>query len=242
MKEEIMNKKTAVFFSIAFAFVLVLSATASIQAEEIIKCPVSGETFNKSDDSESYVYKGKTYYFCCPGCKESFVKDPEKYLKAVEEGKEAPGHEHGETACACSSEEQASEAHAHTTEAHEHTAHAHTAEGQEHAEHAEQATDTGAVKCAVMGHEIKDVTKAPKSEYNGKTYYFCCEGCKEKFDKEPEKYAKKDEKVICPVMGNEVKDLEKAPKYEYEGKTYYFCCPGCIDQFKADPEKYINKK
>jgi Cu+-exporting ATPase len=26
-------------------------------------------------------YKGETYYFCCPGCKTSFDRDPEKYLK-----------------------------------------------------------------------------------------------------------------------------------------------------------------
>jgi len=25
-------------------------------------------------------YKGKTYYFCAPGCKHSFDKDPGKYL------------------------------------------------------------------------------------------------------------------------------------------------------------------
>jgi Cu+-exporting ATPase len=25
-------------------------------------------------------YKGRTYYFCSPGCKRSFEKDPEKYL------------------------------------------------------------------------------------------------------------------------------------------------------------------
>jgi Cu+-exporting ATPase len=42
---------------------------------------VSGETFNKSDDTESMEYKGKTYYFCCAGCKEKFEKDPEKYTK-----------------------------------------------------------------------------------------------------------------------------------------------------------------
>lgn len=27
-------------------------------------------------------YKGKTYYFCSPGCKRSFDKDPEKYVGA----------------------------------------------------------------------------------------------------------------------------------------------------------------
>jgi YHS domain-containing protein len=28
-----------------------------------------------------FEYKGKTYYFCAPGCKRSFEADPEKYLK-----------------------------------------------------------------------------------------------------------------------------------------------------------------
>ena len=26
-------------------------------------------------------YKGKTYYFCCTMCKESFDEDPRKYVK-----------------------------------------------------------------------------------------------------------------------------------------------------------------
>ncbi len=29
---------------------------------------------------------------------------------------------------------------------------------------------------------------AAKSEYKGKTYYFCSKGCKAQFDKNPEKY------------------------------------------------------
>jgi YHS domain-containing protein len=29
-------------------------------------------------------YKGKTYYFCSPGCKAAFDREPEKYLKADE--------------------------------------------------------------------------------------------------------------------------------------------------------------
>jgi len=39
-------------------------------------------------------YKGKTYYFCAPGCKVAFEKDPEKYLKAEGEGHQEGGH-HG---------------------------------------------------------------------------------------------------------------------------------------------------
>ena len=42
--------------------------------------------------------------------------------------------------------------------------------------------------CPVMGHEIEDISTAPSSEYEGTTWYFCCEDCKEKFDLEPDKY------------------------------------------------------
>jgi Cu+-exporting ATPase len=42
-----------------------------------------------------------------------------------------------------------------------------------------------------MGHEIKDIKKAPKYEYEGKTYYFCCPGCIDQFKADPEKYIKK---------------------------------------------------
>ena len=37
---------------------------------------------------------------------------------------------------------------------------------------------------------VEPATAAGKSEYQGKTYYFCSLGCKKAFDKEPGKYAK----------------------------------------------------
>ncbi len=30
-------------------------------------------------------YKGKIYYFCAPGCKAAFEKNPERYVKESEE-------------------------------------------------------------------------------------------------------------------------------------------------------------
>lgn len=35
-------------------------------------------------------YQGQTYYFCSPGCKKSFDKEPQKYVKA-----EGHDSEHG---------------------------------------------------------------------------------------------------------------------------------------------------
>lgn len=40
----------------------------------------------------------------------------------------------------------------------------------------------------VCGIEVNEDTTTYKSEYEGSTYYFCCGGCKAKFDRDPEKY------------------------------------------------------
>ena len=53
-----------------------------------------------------------------------------------------------------------------------------------------QAKKAGIV-CPVMKTKIASADKASgKSVYKGKTYYFCCGGCKPQFDKNPAKYVK----------------------------------------------------
>lgn len=42
----------------------------------------------------------------------------------------------------------------------------------------------------ICGMQVDPATAAGKSEYNGKTYYFCSGFCKQKFDAAPAKYAK----------------------------------------------------
>lgn len=46
----------------------------------------------------------------------------------------------------------------------------------------------GRAKDPVCGMKVKKSEAAAVSEYKGKKYYFCAEGCKEKFEKDPEKY------------------------------------------------------
>jgi YHS domain-containing protein len=43
-------------------------------------------------------------------------------------------------------------------------------------------------KDPVCGMDVDPQTAAGKSEYKGQTYYFCSPGCKQDFDKDPEKY------------------------------------------------------
>ena len=38
--------------------------------------------------------------------------------------------------------------------------------------------------------QVDENKNAGKSEYNGKTYYFCAAVCKRKFDENPDKYVK----------------------------------------------------
>lgn len=185
--------------------VLALSSFAQQAEDEIVKCAVSGNEMKKSEAKGSMEYKGETYYFCCDNCEKAFKENPEKYIN--QKGQE--GQEH----------------------AHQH--------GEEHMHESESDT----VVDPVCGMEIKKSEAKATYEYKGKTYYFCMEGCKEKFVKEPAKYVSADEnKVTCPVSGTTFNKSDAAGSMQYEGKTYYFCCAGCKEMFEKNPEKYAKKK
>jgi len=58
----------------------------------MVKDPVCGMDVDPAQAAASVEYKGKTYYFCAPGCKRAFEKEPEKYLNKPDH--ETHGH-HG---------------------------------------------------------------------------------------------------------------------------------------------------
>lgn len=45
--------------------------------------PVCQMLVDPKKAAASYTYKGTTYYFCAPGCKVQFEKDPEKFLSGA---------------------------------------------------------------------------------------------------------------------------------------------------------------
>lgn len=192
-------RKSSKMLVVFLGFVLVLAMTGlaqQAQTDETVFCPVSGKTMKKSEAKASYEYKGKTYYFCCDNCKEAFLKNPEKYAQKKAGEGQMPAHE-----------------------------------------------ENGTVVDPICGMKMKKSDAAATYEYKGKTYYFCMEGCLEKFKKDPEKYVKNAEEIVtCPVSGEKVKKSQAAGSYEYNGKTYYFCCPNCKEKFMKDPEKYVKKK
>lgn len=46
-------------------------------------------------------------------------------------------------------------------------------------------------KCPISGEEFTVTDSSPKADYNGKTYYFCCGHCAQKFKEDPAKYLPK---------------------------------------------------
>jgi xanthine dehydrogenase accessory factor len=59
----------------------------SSESEETVKKPataidlVCGMTVNADESSRPFEYEGTTYYFCAPGCRTAFEKDPHSYIK-----------------------------------------------------------------------------------------------------------------------------------------------------------------
>ena len=112
----------------------------------------------------------------------------------------------------------------------------------------------------VCGMSVNPATARHIHEHEGKKYYFCCVGCGEKFNANPDTYLKKSAAPGLVMLGMPAKApvpsaaLERDPVcgmnvnpatakhvHEHAGKRYYFCCGGCAEKFKADPEAYLSK-
>ena len=67
-----------------------------------------------------------------------------------------------------------------------------------------------------------------KSNYEGKEYFFCCQGCTDLFNQDPTCLAEK------PVQWT--------VRMEISGWEVFFCrCPYCLDVFRKDPDHYVKR-
>ena len=60
------------------------------------------------------------------------------------------------------------------------------------------------VKDPVCGMDVDPKTASAKSEYMGKTYYFCSPGCKRTFDANPAKYTGEEGKEMAGHGGHQM--------------------------------------
>ena len=65
------------------------TAVEAAKAEDVGNkiCPVGGEKIEEAIKA-TYEYEGKVYNFCCAMCIDDFKKDPQKYIKKIEEEKQ----------------------------------------------------------------------------------------------------------------------------------------------------------
>ncbi len=101
--------------------------------------PVCGMTVDPNAGKPQAEHQGKTYHFCCNGCRGKFLADPRKYLAKREPA--AAGREID----------------------------------------------------PVCGMTVDPKAGKPQADYQGKTYHFCCNGCRTKFLADPQKYFAKRE-------------------------------------------------
>ena len=77
-----MKKLIMVIIGLVLALSLVGAGFAAQAPATQAVCPVLGNKINKNIYAD---YQGKRVYFCCSGCVAPFKKNPEKYLKKMEE-------------------------------------------------------------------------------------------------------------------------------------------------------------
>ncbi len=84
--------------------------------------------------------------------------------------------------------------------------------------------------------------KATTYSYDGKEYYFCCQGCTDLFTADPEQHLQRTKDlVVCPTCLAE-KPPQSAFTFEYAKQEVHYCgCPYCQEEFLKDPDFYIKR-
>ena len=94
------------------------------------------------------------------------------------------------------------------------------------------------VRDPVCGMTVDQAAGKPSLEHGGKTYHFCCNGCKAKFEADPDRYLEAKD----PVCGMTVKRAGAKHFLRHEGAGHYFCSTGCKSKFEAEPAKYLGER
>jgi YHS domain-containing protein len=57
------------------------NAANTANKANMAKDPVCGMDVDPQQSAGTSEYKGQTYYFCSPGCKRQFDRNPERYIR-----------------------------------------------------------------------------------------------------------------------------------------------------------------
>ena len=101
------------------------------------------------------------------------------------------------------------------------------------------------------------ISDAPAtSVHSGRTYYFCSDHCRERFDADPDSFSRGStstntyvdtmvaapaaESAVDPVCGMSVDPASAAAHRVHDGIDVWFCNVGCAERFDEDPARYLH--
>ncbi|MBY6158906.1 heavy metal translocating P-type ATPase [Pseudooceanicola nitratireducens] len=90
----------------------------------------------------------------------------------------------------------------------------------------------------VCGMTVDPDAGKPSLTHDGHVYHFCCDGCRTKFQADPEAYRTAKD-VVC---GMTVERATAAHMSKHAGEKFYFCSAGCQTKFDAAPEDYLGDR
>ena len=100
----------------------------------------------------------------------------------------------------------------------------------------------GHARDPVCGMAVDPAKAKHKAEHAGATYYFCCNGCREKFVADPARFlAPKSQSVPPsadvrdPVCGMKVDPATAKHKAEHAGAKHYFCSSDAARNSSPNP-------
>lgn len=111
----------------------------------------------------------------------------------------------------------------------------------------------------VCGMEVDPATAEDQAVHEGKTYHFCCDGCRALFEADPAKYAARPapaagtwgaaaamESVglataVDPVCGMKVDIANAKAGCDYKDESYFFCSERCFDRFQKEPSIFLRE-
>ncbi|TPJ73312.1 heavy metal translocating P-type ATPase [Mesorhizobium sp. B2-7-1] len=91
------------------------------------------------------------------------------------------------------------------------------------------------IRDPVCGMMVDPAGGKPTAEHGGRTFHFCSERCRTKFQAESQAYLA----ATDPVCGMNVDRASAKHFVRHEGQGFYFCSAGCKGKFEAEPAKYL---
>ena len=180
-----------VFIAAAACAALIAPVSARVEQNGSYTCPVRGQAIDAvTKDTEFSDYMGVRYYYCCEGCKPDFDKNQQKYLKANK------GKIIGASFFDPITTRRIDPAKAQSHSDFNSVRYFFAKDDDKKSFDKEPKKYTIAPKkkvlfCPVSNEKVETYDKASDySDLKGTRYYFCCAGCKPKFDKDPDKYLK----------------------------------------------------